>query len=104
MKVSLVVRNTGKRAGSAVPQVYVGFPRKTGEPVRQLKGFRKVRLAPGQSKRVTIRLAPRSFAHWSTRLDHWVVEAGSYKIFVGPDSRTFPLRGAVKRARALLAK
>ncbi len=104
VKVSLVVRNTGRRAGSSVPQVYVGFPAKAGEPVRQLKGFRKVRLAPGQSKRVTVRLAPRSFARWSTRLDHWVVEAGSYKVFVGPDSRTFPLKGAVRLPRALLAK
>lgn len=104
VKVSLVVKNTGKRTGSAVPQVYVGFPKGTGEPVRQLKGFRKLKLAPGQSRRITIRLAPRSFAHWSTKLDHWVIEQGSYKVFVGPDSRTFPLRGSVRLARALLAK
>ena len=37
-------------------------------------------------------ISPRSFAHWSTKLDHWVIEQGSYKVFVGPDSRTFPLR------------
>jgi beta-glucosidase len=104
VKVSLVVRNTGRRAGAAVPQVYVGFPTKTGEPKRQLKGFRKVRLAPGDSKRVTIRLSPRAFAHWSSKQDHWVVEEGRYKLFVGPDSRTFPLRGAVRLSRALLAK
>ena len=104
VKVSLVVKNTGKRAGSAVPQVYVGFPRKAGEPVRQLKGFRKLKLAPGQSRRITIRLAPRSFAHWSTKLDHWVIEQGAYQLSVGPDSRTFPLRGAVTLPRALLAK
>jgi beta-glucosidase len=104
VKVSLVVKNTGKRSGSAVPQVYVGFPKGTGEPVRQLKGFRKVVLAPGASRRVSIRLSPRAFAHWSSRLDHWVVETGSYKLFVGPDSRTFPLRGSVRLSRALLAK
>ena len=46
VKVSLVVKNTGKRAGAAVPQVYVGFPKGTGEPVRQLKGFRKIRSRP----------------------------------------------------------
>jgi beta-glucosidase len=104
VKVSLVVKNTGSRAGAAVPQVYVGFPRKTGEPVRQLKGFRKIRLAAGASKRITVRLSPRAFAHWSTKLDHWVIEQGRYRIFVGPDSRTFPLKGAVRLPRALLAK
>jgi beta-glucosidase len=104
VKVSLVVKNTGQRAGAAVPQVYVGFPKKTGEPVRQLKGFRKVRLAPGASKRITIRLSPRAFAHWSTKVDHWVIEEGRYKIFAGPDSRTLPLKGAVKLPRELLDK
>lgn len=104
VEVSLVVRNTGQRAGAAVPQVYVGFPKQTGEPPRQLKGFRKVRLAAGASERVTIRLSPRAFAHWSTRQDHWVVEEGRYRILVGPDSRTFPLRGAVQLPQARLSK
>jgi beta-glucosidase len=104
VKVSLVVKNTGKRTGAAVPQVYVGFPKKAGEPVRQLKGFRKIRLAPGQSRRITIRLAPRSWAHWSTKQDHWVIEQGTYKIYVGSDSRTFPLKGAVTLPHALLSK
>ena len=104
VKVSLVVKNTGSRAGAAVPQVYVGFPKKTGEPPRQLKGFRKLTLAPGASRRITIRLAPRSFAHWSTKLDHWVIEAGAYRILAGPDSRTFPLHGSVTLPEALLAK
>jgi beta-glucosidase len=95
-KVSLVVRNTGRRAGSAVPQIYVGFPRKAGEPPRQLKGFTKVRLAPGASKRVTISLPPRAFARWSTSKQRWVIEPGRYRIFAGPDSRTLPLRTTVK--------
>jgi beta-glucosidase len=104
VKVSLVVKNTGRRTGAAVPQVYVGFPRKAGEPPRQLKGFRKIRLAPGASKRVTIRLTPRAFAHWSSKQDRWVVKQGRYRIFVGPDSRTFPLKGAVRMSRARLGR
>ena len=104
VRVSLVVRNTGSRTGAAVPQVYVGFPRKAGEPPRQLKGFRKVRLAPGASKRVTIRLGPRAFAHWSSKQDRWVVKQGRYRILVGPDSRTFPLKGAVRLPRTSLPK
>jgi beta-glucosidase len=100
--VSLVVRNTGERAGAAVPQVYVGFPRRAGEPPRQLKGFEKIRLAPGASERVTITLSPRAFAHWSTRKDRWVIKPGRYRIFVGPDSRTLPLRAQVRMAAGSL--
>ena len=75
------------------------LPRKAGEPPRQLKGFAKVRLAPGASKRVTITLSPRAFAHWSTAKDRWVIKPGRYRIFVGPDSRTCPLRATVKLSR-----
>jgi beta-glucosidase len=102
-KVSLVVRNTGDRAGAAVPQVYVGFPRKAGEPPRQLKGFEKIRLDPGASKRVTITLPPRAFARWSTKKGRWVIKPGRYRIFAGPDSRTLPLRGAVRMPGRSLA-
>ena len=103
-KVSLVVRNTGDRAGSAVPQIYVGFPKKAGEPPRQLKGFEKVRLAPGESKRVTMTLSSRAFAHWSTKKGVWVIKPGKYKIFAGPDSRNLPLRKIVKLSAGSIAK
>ncbi|HYF74112.1 MAG TPA: glycoside hydrolase family 3 N-terminal domain-containing protein [Nocardioides sp.] len=98
-RVSFVVRNTGRRAGAVVPQVYVSAPRRTGEPPRQLKGFAKLRLAPGESRRVTIRLDRRAFAHWSTRQDRWVVAPGSYGIAVGTSSRDLPLRGSVDAGR-----
>jgi beta-glucosidase len=96
LKVSLVVRNTGDRAGAAVPQIYVGFPKKAGEPPRQLKGFRKLRLAPGASQRVTITLSARAFSHWSTSKDRWVVKPGTYRLFAGPHSRDLPLRAVVR--------
>jgi beta-glucosidase len=101
--VSLVVRNTGDRAGAAVPQVYVGFPRNAGEPPHQLKGFTKVRLAPGASRRVTINLSPRAFSHWSTTRGRWVIEPGSYRVLVGPDSRTLPLRASLAMSAGSLS-
>ena len=88
--VAFTVRNTGERTGAAVPQVYVSFPGSAGEPPRQLKGFDKLTLAPGESRRVTIRLDRRAFASWDRG---WVVEPGSYDIAVGSSSRDLPLRG-----------
>ena len=89
------IRNTGDRTGAAVPQVYVGAPRAAGEPPWQLKGFDKLRLRPGQSSRVTIRLDRRAFSQWSTARHDWVVTPGRYPIAVGRSSRDLPLRSSV---------
>ena len=78
--------------------------KKAGEPPRQLKGFEKVRLAPGQSKRVTVTLSPRAFAYWSNVKDHWVITPGRYRVFAGPDSRTLPLRAVLRLAAGSVAK
>ena len=96
-RVSFTVTNTGDRAGAAVPQVYVTFPRSAGEPPRQLKGFTKLTLDPGASRRVSIPLDRRAFSWWSTRRDGWVVTPGRYGIAVGSSSRDLPLRGSVTR-------
>ena len=63
-----------------------------------------MRLGPGASKRVTITLSPRAFAHWSNAKDHWVIEPGRYRIFVGPDSRSLPLRQVVQLTTGSVAK
>src|SRR6202043_339799 len=62
--VSFDVVNTGPRAGAEGPQGYVADPPSVGEPPRQLEGFTKVPLAPGQSRHVNIPLDSRAFAHW----------------------------------------
>ncbi|WP_435741602.1 glycoside hydrolase family 3 C-terminal domain-containing protein [Nocardioides sp. SYSU DS0663] len=94
--VSFRVRNTGDRVGSDVPQVYVAAPRRAGEPPRQLKGFEKVELQPGESTRVRITLDRRAFAQWDPRRDRWKVTPGRHGIAVGPHSRDLRLRGAVR--------
>ena len=99
LKVSFTVRNTGNRAGKAVPQLYVGaLGGDTLRPVRELKGFAKVALAPGESKEVSLTLDKRSFAVWNTEIHDWFVESGEYGIWVGDSSRSLPLYGTVNVA------
>ena len=94
--VSLTVTNTGDRPGAEVVQVYVGDPDcSVRRPVRELKGFARVRLEPGESRRVTIELDARAFAFFSERFDRWVIEAGTFLIQVGHHSRSLPLGTAV---------
>jgi hypothetical protein len=98
VKVSALVRNTGQRAGTAVPQVYVGMPEpnaQTVQPPWQLKGFAKLRLDPGKSRRVTMTLDERAFSYWE-RFD-WRIAPGCYRIGVGAHSRDLPLKGVVAR-------
>ena len=90
--VTVTVTNTGKRFGKAVAQLYVGA--KAAEPirpVRELKGFAKVALEPGESKDVTFTLDKRSFAVWNTEIHDWLVPTGQYEIAVGDSSRCLPL-------------
>ena len=93
--VSVRVKNTGTRAGTAVVQLYVGFPASTGEPPNQLKGFGKVFLKPRRTRRIKMVLDPSSFASWSATANAWVVEPGTYTLHVGTSSRDLPLEATV---------
>jgi beta-glucosidase len=75
--------------------VYVGDPPAVGEPPKQLKGFRRVYLSPGQSEKVTIPLGPTSFAYWDTQDDEWMVSAGTYQVMVGSSSSDIAGQGSV---------
>jgi beta-glucosidase len=88
VEVTATVANTGSMAGAEVVQVYVGDVESTvAQPIRELKGFSKVALAPGESTSVSIALRERAFAHWSTPHGRWAVEAGEFEIAVGTSSR-----------------
>ena len=83
-------------ATALVAQLYVGDPAAAGEPPRQMKGFQKVRLAPGQTTTVTFQLDPGSaFAYWNTHGGRWTVADGSYRIMVGDSSAALPLAATV---------
>jgi len=88
------VTNRGSRYGSDVVQVYVGDPPSAGEPPKQLKGFTKVELAPGQTKHVSFVLGPSALAYWDTAANTWAVRDGTYQIQVGDSSANLPLAAA----------
>jgi beta-glucosidase len=94
-KATFKLTNTGGRAGADVAQAYVAFPKALGEPVRQLKGFRKVFLQPGETQKVTIPLGARAFSYWSSAKQDWVQSRGCYGVSVGDSSRSLPLGGTV---------
>ncbi len=87
VEVRLRVTNVGDRAGSDVVQVYVRDVESTMyRPVKELKGFAKVHLAPGESSEVTIALDRRSFAVWDVAAHDWLVEEGDFEIVVARSS------------------
>jgi beta-glucosidase len=84
--VSVDVRNTGKVAGDEVVQLYVhDVVSSVTRPVKELKGFRRVTLAPGQATTVQFTLDSEAFALWDEQMKH-VVEPGAFEIMVGPNS------------------
>lgn len=88
LTATVTVTNTGSRAGKTVVQLYVGDKVSTVlRPVRELKGFEKVELQPGESKDVSFTLCKRAFAYWNTKLSDWHVESGEFTIEIGQSSR-----------------
>lgn len=88
LTVTVGVKNTGSRAGAEIVQVYVGKPQSdVFRPVKELKGFAKVYLEPGEEKKVEITLEPRAFAYYNTEIHDWYCESGEYEISVGASSR-----------------
>ncbi|HEX4097280.1 MAG TPA: fibronectin type III-like domain-contianing protein, partial [Caulobacteraceae bacterium] len=85
--VTAEARNAGRRAGTAVVEVYLGFPASAGEPPRQLKGFAKVRLKPGERRQVRIALPLRAFQYWNEDRHAWTTASGDYTVTVGRSSR-----------------
>jgi beta-glucosidase len=85
LNVSFTIRNTGRVAGSAVPQIYVGPEAGGWEAPKRLGAFTKVRLAPGAQQRVTLAVDPRLLAMF--RSGQWSVAAGTYRVMLGASSR-----------------
>lgn len=84
VKVTVDVTNSGQRVGKEVVQLYVG--RNEGSvvrPVRELRGFEKIQLNPGETKTVEFFLESRAFAYWEMELHDWFVESGAYEIQIG---------------------
>ena len=104
--VSATVTNTGAVAGSDVAQLYLDDPAAAGEPPRQLKGFSRVTLQPGQSKTVRFTLNGHDLSYWNDAAGGWVVPDGDYRVYVGDSSATanLPLRGTFAVVRSVGAR
>jgi len=96
--VEFELANTGGRAGAEVAQIYVQ-PVHPGvsRPLKELKGFKKVFLQPGEKQMVSITLNPNAFAYYDVDKKGWVVEKGEYKILVGSSSRDIRLNDRFKQ-------
>lgn len=82
--VSLTVTNTGSVAGTEIVQLYVA--KKNSElfrPAKELKGFARVTLAPGEKQRITIMLDDKAFRFWNVKANRWEIESGEYELLVG---------------------
>jgi beta-glucosidase len=81
------LKNRGTLPGTEVVQAYLGFPDGTGEPPKQLKGFAKATLAPGEARTVEIELPREAFRYWDEAAAEWRVSDGDYLLFIGRSSR-----------------
>jgi beta-glucosidase len=94
--VSLTVRNTGDVAGREVVQLYVRDVESTVfRPYKELKGFEKVLLQPGEEKQVEFILDARSFAFYNTKIADWHIEGGVFELLIGASSADIRLKGSV---------
>ena len=89
------VENTGARPGVAVPQLYVSYPdTEARRPEKELRGFARVELEPGETLTVEIPVRIPDLAYWDTDSHSWVVEPDEHVIHVGPNAGDLPLSGS----------
>jgi beta-glucosidase len=94
--VSFDVTNTGTVAGAEVAQLYVSDPStKVTRPERELKGFEKVSLNPGETKHITLNLDARAFSYWDEAAHKWAIDPGKFVLRVGDSSENTPLSAEV---------
>jgi beta-glucosidase len=91
--VSFDLRNTGDREAAEVAEVYVGESHSSvPRPVKELKGFAKINLKPGETRRVTLKLDRRAFSFYDVKKSDWRTEAGDFTILVGGSSDNIQLQ------------
>ena len=97
VEVTFTVRNVGERPGKETAQVYVR-PRgpSVDRPVKELKGFAKVGLAPGETRRIAIALDARAFSYWDPAAGAWVAEPGAYDLLIGGSAADIELQTTVR--------
>ncbi len=101
VKVSATITNTGSVTGAEVAQLYIGIPSPNSTsipatPIRQLRGFEKPLISAGQSATVTFSLTRRDLSIWDTVKQSWLLQSGTYNVYVGGSSQNLPLTGTFK--------
>jgi beta-glucosidase len=103
--VQFDLTNTGQREGAEVAQVYVQDVQSTlSRPTRELKGFRKIALKPGEKKTVSIPLDRAALSYYDPDQSAWIAEAGDFVIHVGSSSRDLKLKETFKLAQTIQEK
>ncbi|HEY5289347.1 MAG TPA: glycoside hydrolase family 3 C-terminal domain-containing protein, partial [Caulobacteraceae bacterium] len=99
VRLTFTLANVGQRSGAETAQVYVR-PRgpSVERPVKELKGFAKVALEPGEERRVELRLSARDFSFWDTERGAWFAEPGSYDLLIGCSAADIELQATVRLA------
>jgi beta-glucosidase len=94
--VSVEVRNTGRRTGSEVVQVYIGhLPTNVDTPAKKLAGFAKVTLKPGERRTVSVPVTRRTLSYWDESENRWVTPSGKVSVYVGSSAADVEYAGTV---------
>jgi len=93
--VRFSVKNTGSRAGTEIAEVYAGLPASAGEPPKRLVGWNRVKLNPGESREVSVEVAPKYLSIFDEAADGWKLVPGEYMFMVGGSSEALPLSGKI---------
>ena len=103
--VAFDITNTGKTAGADVAQLYIAQAKHSDtNPEKQLKGFERVMLQPGETKHVSLELNPRAFAFYDVAAKAWKITPGKYNILIGDSSAVLPLKGDLSISAAVALK
>jgi beta-glucosidase len=95
--VSFDVTNSGQRSGAEIAEVYVGEPHaKVERPLKELKGFAKLQLNPGETRHVSLKLDRRAFSYFDVGKHGWSWDDGDYNVYVGPSSAQIDLSGSIR--------
>ena len=94
--VSFTIRNTGKRPGNEIAQVYVALPQAAREDFRRLAGWLRVDLKPGESRTVSIAIDPQMLSIYDEEKSGWTKLPGSYQVFAGSSEADTPLEGTIR--------
>ena len=97
-RVTFIITNQGKVSGAEIAQLYVSMPEsEIFRPCKELKGFQKIFLQAGESKKVTISFDDKTFRYWNVLTKQWETEGGMYEIMIGASSKDIRLSGSIKK-------